>query len=228
MYFCVDMKIGIRATGLREQSWKNKFESHPALSYVQDTHSHKNFDVFIDLNWDENPERIADYAQNTDTLFILGSNLKTIEAGLFEQGIAYTHQKFLGINSFPHLIERSTWEICNPFEINTTLLYQLLENLGVETCEFLKSRVGFFTPRVLCMIINEAYYTVQEGTANKKDIDTAMKLGTNYPKGPFEFTELFGIDLVYQQLKALYTDTLDERYKICPLLQSEFHLQKHL
>jgi 3-hydroxybutyryl-CoA dehydrogenase len=72
------------------------------------------------------------------------------------------------------------------------------------------------------MIINEAYYTVQEGTANKTDIDTAMKLGTNYPKGPFEFLELFSIELVYKQLNSLYNDTHEERYKICSLLKSEF------
>ncbi len=222
------MKIGIWATGLREQSWKNKFESYPALSYVQDTHSHKNFDVFIDLNWDENSERIASYAENTNTLFILGSNLKTIESVLFEHGISYSNQQFLGINSFPHLIERETWEVCNPFNIDTTAFHQLLKTLDIQSCEFLKSRVGFFTPRVLCMIINEAYFTVQEGTANKQDIDTAMKLGTNYPNGPFEFTELFGIDLVYKQLKALYAETSDERYKICPLLQSEYYLHQRL
>ena len=94
--------------------------------------------------------------------------------------------------------------------------------LGYELIEWVQSRVGFITPRVLCMIINEAYYTVQEGTANKEDINTAMKLGTNYPKGPFEFLELFGIDLVYEQLLALYNDTQDERYKICSLLKQEY------
>ena len=222
MYFCVDMKIGIRATGLRGQSWKNKYETHPALSYVQDTTSHNDFDVFIDLNWDENPDAIVSYSENQDTLFILGSNLITIEEALHKYKIKYTSQQFIGINSFPHLIERNTWEACNPYEIDLTQFEALRSQLGVENCEWLKSRVGFFTPRVLCMIINEAYFTVQEGTANKADIDTAMKLGTNYPKGPFEFCDLFGIDLVYKQLEALYQDTHDERYKICSLLKTEY------
>ena len=56
----------------------------------------------------------------------------------------------------------------------------------------------------------------------KQDIDTAMKLGTNYPKGPFEFLDLFGIDLVYDQLLTLYHDTQEERYKICSLLKQEY------
>jgi 3-hydroxybutyryl-CoA dehydrogenase len=215
------MKIGIRATGLRGQSWNHKYAAHPALSYVQDTTSHPEFDVFIDLNWDENPDSIVDYSQNRQTLFILGGNLITLEEGLKNAGLHYDQQQFLSLNSFPHLIERDTWELSNPFDINLEKFYQFTALIGNPTCEWIKSRVGFFTPRVLCMIINEAYFTVQEGTASKADIDTAMKLGTNYPKGPFEFCELFGIDLVYKQLEALYQDTHDERYKICPLLKTE-------
>lgn len=78
------------------------------------------------------------------------------------------------------------------------------------------------TPRILMMIINEAYYTVQEGTAGKLDIDTAMKLGTAYPHGPFEWLQQIGIRDVYEVLDALYQDTREERYKICPLLKTEY------
>jgi 3-hydroxybutyryl-CoA dehydrogenase len=83
-------------------------------------------------------------------------------------------------------------------------------------------RVGLVTPRVICMIINEAFYTVQEGTASKKDIDIAMKLGTNYPLGPFEWAKKIGIENVYLVLDSVYKDTKDERYKICPLLKKEY------
>jgi 3-hydroxybutyryl-CoA dehydrogenase len=72
------------------------------------------------------------------------------------------------------------------------------------------------------MIINEAFYTVQEGTATRQDIDLAMKLGTNYPYGPFEWCERIGIRHVYELLQAMYDDTRDERYKVCPLLKKEY------
>jgi 3-hydroxybutyryl-CoA dehydrogenase len=75
------------------------------------------------------------------------------------------------------------------------------------------------------MIINEAYYTVQEETATRDDIDRAMKLGTNYPFGPFEWCQRIGINHVYEVLEAVYEDTRDERYKICPLLKKEYLLQ---
>ncbi len=84
-------------------------------------------------------------------------------------------------------------------------------------------RVGLVTPRIICMIINEAYYTVQEGTASRKDIDLAMKLGTNYPYGPFEWCHKIGVENVYQLLDQVYQDTHDERYKICALLKKEFY-----
>ena len=63
---------------------------------------------------------------------------------------------------------------------------------------------------------------VQEGTATKEDINTAMKLGTAYPMGPFEWCELAGLDNVYETLEAIYEDTKEERYKICPLMKTEY------
>ena len=90
--------------------------------------------------------------------------------------------------------------------------------------EFLmvEDRIGLVTPRVVCMIINEAYYTVLEGTATREDVDLAMKLGSNYPFGPFEWSNRIGVKHVYELLEAVYEDTRDERYKICPLLKKEY------
>jgi 3-hydroxybutyryl-CoA dehydrogenase len=94
--------------------------------------------------------------------------------------------------------------------------------LGYPQTECVNSRVGLITPRVVCMIINEAFYTVQEGTATEGDIDQAMKLGTNYPMGPFEWCDKIGLADVYETLEALYQDTHDERYKICSLLKQRY------
>jgi 3-hydroxybutyryl-CoA dehydrogenase len=77
-------------------------------------------------------------------------------------------------------------------------------------------------PRVIFMIINEACYTLQEGTASIEDIDKSMKLGTNYPFGPFEWCDKIGVTHVFETLNAIYDDTRDERYKICPLLKHKY------
>src|SRR5690606_6667672 len=84
--------------------------------------------------------------------------------------------------------------------------------------------VGMVTPRVAVMVINEAYYALQSGVAKKEDIDTAMKLGANYPFGPFEWCRKIGIRHVYELLDRLWKVTHDERYKIATALQREYKL----
>ncbi len=117
-------------------------------------------------------------------------------------------------------------------EILETSLHQINQTAQLEdVCrklntkfQIVEDRVGLVTPRVICMIINEAYFTVEEGTATREDIDMAMKLGTNYPYGPFEWAKKIGVKNVVGVLKAVYDDTKDARYKTCSLLQRESKL----
>ncbi|MFL5733307.1 MAG: 3-hydroxyacyl-CoA dehydrogenase NAD-binding domain-containing protein [Chloroflexia bacterium] len=73
--------------------------------------------------------------------------------------------------------------------------------------------------RILSMIINEAAFAIGEGVASVQDIDTAMKLGTNYPSGPLEWADLTGLDLVYATLQGLRDGLGEERYRPAPLLR---------
>jgi 3-hydroxybutyryl-CoA dehydrogenase len=118
-------------------------------------------------------------------------------------------------------LNRDLLEVSVRVEADSSELQRISELLQTDFV-VVADRVGLVTPRVICMIINEAYYTVQEGTATKMDIDIAMKLGTNYPLGPFEWAKKIGIENVYHVLDAVYQDTKDERYKICPLLKKEY------
>jgi 3-hydroxybutyryl-CoA dehydrogenase len=78
---------------------------------------------------------------------------------------------------------------------------------------------GFLSPRVLATIINEAYLSLEEEVSTKKEIDTAMKLGTNYPYGPFEWAERIGIDRIYELLKEMAVK--DKHYNPAALLKKE-------
>lgn len=78
---------------------------------------------------------------------------------------------------------------------------------------------GMIAARVIAMIINEAYYALGDDVSTKQDIDTAMKLGTNYPHGPFEWCDLIGIQLIYQLLQLLAKE--DDRYTPAPALMAE-------
>jgi 3-hydroxybutyryl-CoA dehydrogenase len=79
--------------------------------------------------------------------------------------------------------------------------------------------VGFISPRTIAMIVNEAYFALGEEVSSKADIDTAMKLGTGYPFGPFEWSEKIGLHKIYSLLSALAE--ADSRYVPAPLLTKE-------
>ena len=69
------------------------------------------------------------------------------------------------------------------------------------------------------MIINEAYFSLSEKVSSKEEIDIAMKLGTNYPYGPFEWSQKIGLKNIYNLLRILEKE--ESRYKAADLLRDE-------
>jgi 3-hydroxybutyryl-CoA dehydrogenase len=178
------------------------------------------YDMIFDLDFDDTPEQIQHYMDLKGKVIVVGAVKVQLEEILAEIGSA-PKSTIIGMNTLPTFINRSLLECCARNEMDAAIAKEKLTSLGLES-RFVASRVGLVTPRIVCMIINEAYYTVQEGTASREDIDLGMKLGTAYPKGPFAWSEEIGLDHVYETLEALYQDTKDERYKICPLLKTEY------
>lgn len=139
---------------------------------------------------------------------------------LLHQADFSQRDSFFGFCGIPTFVNRSVLEVSLSSKRNESLLKEICSQLGTDfVC--VEDRVGLVTPRVICMIINEAYYTLEEGTATRDDIDLAMKLGTNYPYGPFEWAKRIGIHHVIKLLTSVYHDTKDDRYKVCTLLRSE-------
>lgn len=68
------------------------------------------------------------------------------------------------------------------------------------------------------MVGNEAFYMLQEGLGTPEEIDKAIKLGLNYPMGPFELGDLVGLDARLNNLKYLHSK-LGEKYRPAPLLE---------
>ncbi|MFA0962107.1 3-hydroxyacyl-CoA dehydrogenase family protein [Roseivirga sp. BDSF3-8] len=177
--------------------------------------------VVFDFLAEESPENLEAYLHRDGLVVFLSIPKSSLaELQYFTGEAACT---FFGFNGLPTMLDRDRLEVSMLEESHRTLLNDTCKSLGIETY-VVEDRVGMVTPRVVCMIINEAFYTIQEGTASRQDIDTAMKLGTNYPMGPFEWCSKMGLDNVYELLEALYNDTHDERYKICPLLKREYLL----
>lgn len=176
-------------------------------------------DVIFDFIIETKPQSFALYAPHSLTVF-LNTSMITL-ASLVIQKNNFPQCTAFGFNGFPSLFNRQRLEVSVRLQDDIPVLEKICASLKTEF-SVVDDRVGLVTPRVICMIINEAFYTVQEGTATREDIDLAMKLGTNYPYGPFEWCERIGVPNIYRLLEAVYADTKDERYKICPLLKKEY------
>jgi 3-hydroxybutyryl-CoA dehydrogenase len=215
------MRIAIIGSPNRVEELRQKISSAHSIVEVKNN-DFEGFDLIFDLSFDTDKSRLSHYQNLNGTKIIVGAVNETIHQIVADTG--KTRCTLYGINSMPTFIDRSLAEMTSFNESDRVELEKLFKTLDWEI-KWVESRVGMVTPRVVCMIINEAYYTVQEGTATKEDINIGMKLGTAYPKGPFEWADQIGLDTVVNMLDAIYTDTKDERYKICPLLVQE-NLQK--
>jgi 3-hydroxybutyryl-CoA dehydrogenase len=76
---------------------------------------------------------------------------------------------------------------------------------------------GFIINRILCPMVNEAIFLLQEG-CRKEDIDMGMKLGTNHPMGPLELADFVGLDTLLSIMRILHAELGEDKYRPCPLL----------
>jgi 3-hydroxybutyryl-CoA dehydrogenase len=154
-----------------------------------------------------------------ETIAILTSSVN-VSALDQSQWILKKH-RLIGIAALPSLIRNSVVEVSptvysseSAIDVARRFFSSLKKDIAI-----VQDRVGMVLPRILCQIINEAMFAIQQDVALPKDIDTAMKLGTNYPFGPIEWGERIGFKQVYTVLNALHADLGEERYRICPLLK---------
>ena len=103
------------------------------------------------------------------------------------------------------------------FYSSNILIKDIIFNLGnifnLSPIEVTTPGFGFIYPRTLSLIINEAYFALEEHLATQEDIDCAMKFGVNYPLGPFEWADTIGLDKIYILLNELLEKTGQTRYK---------------
>jgi 3-hydroxybutyryl-CoA dehydrogenase len=217
------MKILIIGEGDSLRETREKYgEDHQYVLVREHREAHKfldNVDIVFDFVIEEEPHAFDIYDQKNLKVFLNTAKislheLKSMVSGEMKAAI-------FGFNGLPSFVNTPVLEVSVLRPESSGTVKKICEQLKTDF-QIVDDRVGLVMPRIICMIINEAYFAAQEGTATRTDIDLAMKLGTNYPYGPFEWCARIGVRNVYEVLEAVYEDTRDERYKICPLLKREY------
>ena len=171
---------------------------------INDFLAQHNADVFFNLN--ENA-CLFDYS-SLNIPVIINSVTKTLK-----QLNASPH--LLRINGWSGFLLRPVWEIAGVVDDQIKAVFDLIN----KKITVVKDEPGFIAARVVAMITNEAYFALEDSVSTKSEIDTAMKLGTNYPFGPFEWGETIGLANMLTLLREL--SSTDKRYQPAALLVKE-------
>lgn len=218
------MKILLIGEKERADELRTKLSSNRELEIEytdgEEEEDFKEYDVIFALNFDDDSSHALNYFSLKDKPVFVSAVKQNLAEAVYASDTKIKCRLF-GFNALPTFISHSKWEISLYRKFETPELDKLMKLFAIEY-SIVEDRIGLVKLRIIFMIINEATYTLQEATAGIEDIDLAMKLGTNYPYGPFEWCDKIGISHVFETLTALYEDTKDERYKIAPLLKTKY------
>ncbi len=95
---------------------------------------------------------------------------------------------------------------------------ELFATLGKHV-EWVGDAPGLVLGRIVAQVVNEAAFAVGERIGSAEDVDTGMRLGLNYPRGPLAWADEIGLDHVLAILDALVGEYREERYRAAPLLR---------
>ena len=130
-------------------------------------------------------------------------------------------RRVIGIGALPSLLDGGLMEFAPSALTDEETLASAKEFAAALEKEpaVVQDSVGLVLPRILCMLANEACFARMEGVSSGEDIDTAMRLGTNYPRGPMEWAERIGARQVLAVVAALHASYGEDRYRPAPFLR---------
>lgn len=183
--------------------------------------------------------------KNCDLLIEAATENKTIKFDIFKkldevakpEAILATNTSSISITEIAAVTKRPA-QVAGMHFMNPVPVMKLVEGIrGLETSDetfdtveavsqkmgkvFVRANdvPGFAVNRILMPMINEAVYALYEGVASARDIDQAMKLGTNQPMGPLELADFIGLDTCLAIMEVLHDGLGDTKYRPCPLLK---------
>ena len=202
------MIIAIRSTESQKQELMQKgFGKNVAVQWIEpDKKSGEiNADVYFDLMFDDINFCDNEFI-NDKPVFIHAVNCVCKEIN---------QPNYIRLNAWNGFLNRPVIELacCNDeLKKKAEDIFSKLE----WRFTWVKDDYGFIAARIIAMIINEAYYALEENVSTKQQIDIAMKLGTGYPYGPFEWGEKIGLPYICSLLQKLSMQ--EKRYTISSLL----------
>ncbi|TKD40602.1 3-hydroxybutyryl-CoA dehydrogenase [Azotobacter chroococcum] len=171
-------------------------------------------------NLDLKRQILALIEEVTEPNALIASNTSSLSISQLASALG-NPERFIGLHFFNPVPLMTLVEVIRGLQTSEPTHARALEfaeHVG-KTAISVRNSPGFVVNRILCPMINEAIFVLQEGLASAQDIDTGMQLGCNHPIGPLALADLIGLDTLLAILETFYRDFGDPKYRPASLLK---------